>query len=210
MGDAIAQMAQDRLRIQALEVNPPVLFAMKQRSEDDSSRDLSSNRLRPWSGSSVSRNNRGGRLMTFAMVVSVGMLPVLTVLCHRRRKTPGVSCRIRQRLVLVLLVKVHRHRSRRPVPVQLSVFQVSSLYQFQHPFAPLFPSLHHHLGFPCPSINVPLVAGVGRPSVQWVGTAWRTHEVLELDRYSPSFSLRCLERLKTFSRFVVTELIVRR
>jgi hypothetical protein len=30
MGDAVAQMAQDCLRIEALEVNPPVLFAMKQ------------------------------------------------------------------------------------------------------------------------------------------------------------------------------------
>jgi uncharacterized membrane protein (UPF0136 family) len=191
MGDAIAQMAQDRLRIQALEVDPLRLFAMKQRSEDDPSRDLLLNRPRPWSGSSVSRNNRGGRLTTFAMVVSVGMLPVLTVLRRRQRKTPGVSCRIRQRLVLVLLAKVHRRRSRRPVPVQLSVFQVSSLYQFQHPFAPSFPSLRHHLGFPCPSTSVPLVAGVGRPLVQWVGTAWRTREVLGLDRYSPSFSLRC-------------------
>jgi hypothetical protein len=210
MGDAIAQMAQDRLRIQALEVDPLVLFAMKQRSEDDPSRDLLSSRPRPWSGSSVSRNNRGGRSMTFAMVVSVGMLPVLTVLRRRRRKTPGVSCRIRQRLALVLLVEVHRRRSRRPVPVQLSMFQVSSLYQFQHLSALSFPSLRHHLGFPCPSISVPLVAGVGRPLVQWVGTAWRTHEVLELDRYSPSFSLRCLERLKTFHRFVVTELIARR
>jgi hypothetical protein len=59
MGDAIAQMAQDRLRIQALEVNPPVLFAMKQRSEDDSPRDLLSSRLRPWSGSSV--GDTGGK-----------------------------------------------------------------------------------------------------------------------------------------------------
>jgi hypothetical protein len=103
--------------------------------------------------------------MTFAMVVSVGMLPVLMVLRRRRRKTPGVSCRIRQRLALVLLAKVHRRRSRHPVPVPLSIFQVSSLYQFQHPFALSFPLLHHLLGFPCPSINVPLVVGVGRPSV---------------------------------------------
>jgi hypothetical protein len=29
MGDAVAQMAQDRLRIQALEVDPLVLFTMK-------------------------------------------------------------------------------------------------------------------------------------------------------------------------------------
>jgi hypothetical protein len=52
-----------------------------------------------------------------------------------------------------------------------------------------FPSLRLHLGFPCPFISVPLGAGVGRPSVQWVGTAWRTREVLGLDRYSPSFSI---------------------
>jgi hypothetical protein len=206
MGDAIAQMAQDRLRIQALKVDPLRLFAMKQRSEDDPSRDLLLNRPRPWSGSSVSRNNRGGRLMTFEMVVLVGMLPALTVLRRRRRKMPGVSCHIRQRLALVPLVKVHRRRSRRPVPVQLSMFQVFS----QHPFALSFPSLHLHLGFPCLSISVPLVVEVGRPLVHWVGTAWRTLEVLGLDRYSPSFSLRCLERLKSYPRFVVTELTARR
>jgi uncharacterized membrane protein (UPF0136 family) len=190
MGDAIAQMAQDRLRIQALEVDPLRLFAIKQRSEDDPSRDLLLNRPRPWSGSSVSRNNRGGRLTTFAMVVSVGMLPALMVPRRRQRKTPGVNCRIRQRLALVLLAKVHRCRSRRPVPVPLSIFQVSSLYQFQHPSVLSFPSLRLHLGFPCPSTSVPLVAGVGRLLAQWVGTAWRTREVLGLDRYSPSFSLR--------------------
>jgi hypothetical protein len=120
MGDAIAQMAQDRLRIQALEVNPPVLFAIKQRSEGNSPRDLLSSRPRLWSGSSVSRNNKGGRSMTFVMAVSVGMLIALMVPRRRPRKTPGVSCRIRQRLALVLLVRVHRRRSRRLVPIQSS------------------------------------------------------------------------------------------
>jgi hypothetical protein len=50
-----------------------------------------------------------------------------------------------------------------------------------------FPSLHLHLTFPCPFISMPLGVGVEQPSVQWVGTAWRIREALELDRYAPSF-----------------------
>jgi hypothetical protein len=182
MGDAVAQMAQDCLRIKALEVNPPVLFAMKQRSEGDFPRDLLSSRPRLWSGSSVSRNNRGGCLMTFATAVSVGVLIAHMVPHRRPRKTPGVSCRIRQCLVLVLRVKVHRRRSHHLVPVQLFQSQASSLFQFHHLFVLSFPSLRLHLRFPCPFISVPLGAGVKQPSVQWVGTAWRIHEALELDR----------------------------
>jgi hypothetical protein len=190
MGDVVAQMAQDRLRIQALKVNPPVLFAMKQRSEDDSPRDLLSNRPRLWNGSSVSRNNKGGLSTIFVKAVSVGVLTARMVPRRRPKKMPGVSCHIRQRLALVLLVKVYRCRSRRPVPVQSFMFQVSSLFQFHHLSILLFPLLHLHLGFLCPSISVPSRAGVEPPSAQWVGIAWRTHEVLGLDRYAPSFLSR--------------------
>jgi hypothetical protein len=172
LGDTVAQMARDCLRIEALEVNPPVLFAMKQRSEGDFPRDLLLSRPRPWSGSSVFRNNKGGCSMIFVTVVSVGVLIARMVLRRRPRKMPGVSCRIRQRLALVLLVKVHRRRSRRLVPVQSSQFPASSLFQFLHLFVLSFPSLHLHLGFPCPSISVPSGAGVEQPLVQWVGTVW--------------------------------------
>jgi hypothetical protein len=107
--------------------------------------------------------------MTFAMVVSVGMLPVLTVLRRRRRKTPGVSCRIRQRLVLVLLVEVHHRRSRRPSsgPV-VHVPSVSSLYQFQHPFSTLIPITPSP-----PRVSVPIhqraISGRGRTTISPMG-----------------------------------------
>jgi hypothetical protein len=156
----VARMAQDRLRIEVLEVNPPVLFAIKQRSEGDLPRDWLSSRPRLWSSSSVSRNNRGGRSMTFVTVVLVGVLIAHMVLCRQPRKTPGVSCRIRPRLALVLLIRVHRHHSRRPVPVQSSQSQASSLFQYHHLFALSFPSLHLHLRFLCPFTNVPSGAGV--------------------------------------------------
>jgi hypothetical protein len=87
LGDAVAQMAQDHLRIQALEVSYLCFFPMKGGSEGNSPRDLLLNKLRLWSSSSVSRNNRGGHSMTFAMAVSVGMSPAHMVLLRQPRKT---------------------------------------------------------------------------------------------------------------------------
>jgi hypothetical protein len=130
LGDAVAQMAQDHLRIEAVEVSYP----MKGGSEGNFPRDLLLSKPRLWSGSSVSRNNRGGRSMTFAMVVSVGTLPAPMVLLHRPRKMPGVSCHIRLHLTLGPRVRVHHRHSHPLVPVQSSQFQASSLFQFLHLF----------------------------------------------------------------------------
>jgi hypothetical protein len=134
LGDAVAQMAQDRLRIEALEVNHPHFFPMKGRSEGGFSRDLLLSKLRLWSGSSISRNNRGGRSMTFAMAVSVGMLPAHMVPRRQPMKTPGVSCRIRRCLALGLRIKVLHLHSCPQVLVLSSQFQVFSLFQFHHLF----------------------------------------------------------------------------
>jgi hypothetical protein len=92
LGDAVAQMAQDRLRIEALEVSYPRFFLMKGGSEGNFPRNLLLNKPRLWSGSSVFRNNKGGRSMTFMTAVSVGVLLAHMVPCRRPRKTPGVSC----------------------------------------------------------------------------------------------------------------------
>jgi hypothetical protein len=156
------------LRIEALEVSYPRFFPMKGGSEGNFPRDLLLSKLRLWSGSSISRNNKGGRSMIFAMAVSVGVLTAHMVPHCRPRKMPGVSCRIRQRLTLDLRVRVHRHHSRRLVLVQSSQSQASSLFQFHHLFHRLIPITPSP-----PRVSVPIhqraIRGRGRTTISPMG-----------------------------------------
>jgi hypothetical protein len=127
--------------------------------------------------------------MIFMTVVSVGVLLVRMVPHRWQKKTPGVSCHIRQRLALGLRVRVRRCCSHRLVPIQLFQFQASSLFLFLHLFVVSFPSLHHHHTYLFLFISVLSGVEVKRPSVPWVGIVWQILGVLGLDRYSPSFSL---------------------